>query len=459
MMNYQETLSYLYHTLPMFQQKGQAAYHPGLENSIALESHLGNPYKKFHAVHVGGTNGKGSCSHTLAAILQSAGYRVGLYTSPHLLDFRERIRVNGEMMDQQFMIDFIEREKSFFEPLTPSFFEVTTALAFSYFAHMKIDVAVVEVGLGGRLDCTNVLSPDLGIITNISKDHTKILGDTLAEIATEKAGIIKENTPIIIGEANKETRPVFMRKAEEMHAPIVFAEDSSMLMNVTLCKEGGYEYTAISPFAPGAERTLIQDNPYLSQQAPYPITIQFHGELGGYCQPRNTETLLHALSALFQQGYQFDENHLKDGFAHVTELTHLHGRWERINISAPCPVYCDTGHNTGGMEYISQQLKNQECEQLHIVIGMVNDKDIKGVLTMLPQNAIYYFTQPSVERALAAEDIQQLGREAGLNGEKYPNVPEAVKAASMHARANDFIFVGGSSFIVADMLASLQDPK
>lgn len=454
-MNYKETISYLCDTLPMFQQKGQAAYHPGLESSIAIEKHLHNPYKKFKTIHVAGTNGKGTCSHTLAAILQSAGYKVGLYTSPHLVDFRERIRVNGEMMDKQYLVDFIEKEKSFFELLTPSFFEVTTALAFSYFADKHVDVAVIEVGLGGRLDCTNVITPEFGIITNISMDHTKILGDTLTQIATEKAGIIKTNIPIIIGETTDETRPVFEKTAEDKHAPIIFAEEEPMIVDMKASKDGGFDYTALSPFAADQNRILVVDNPYVPQSIHSPELINFHGELGGYCQPHNTETLLQAVSLLYKMGYNIYEENLKDGFANVVSLTHLHGRWEPVNIpGCLCPAYCDTGHNPGGMQYIAQQLESQKCDRLHIIIGMVGDKDVRTVLSMLPKSAYYYFTQPSVERALPADKIREIGEELGLKGEKYPDVSHAVEAAIRQAGTNDFIFIGGSGFTVGDLFSS-----
>jgi dihydrofolate synthase / folylpolyglutamate synthase len=429
-MDYQETLSYLYHTLPMFQQRGQAAYHPGLENSFALEAHLGNPYQCFRTIHVAGTNGKGSCSHTLAAILQSAGYKVGLYTSPHLVDFRERIRVNGKMMDKQFLIDFINQHHSFFEPMELSFFEVITAMAFDYFAHEKVEVAVIEVGLGGRLDCTNVITPELGIITNISLDHTKILGDTLTKIAGEKAGIIKPHTPIIIGETTTETRTVFLNKAQEMKAPIVFAENEQLLLH--------------------AERTA--DGCWLYQTKDFGLV---KGELGGYCQLKNTRTLLSALHRMTE--FHITVEAVKKGFAEVCELTGLMGRWQKLQDNPT--LYCDTGHNPGGIQYIAEQLRSQVCDQLHIIIGMVNDKDVRSVLKMLPTKAIYYFTQPKVDRALPADTIFELGKEAGLQGKKYPDVSHAVQTALKQAGENDFIYVGGSSFIVSDLFTDVFPTK
>ena len=411
-MNYQDTLEYLYNSAPMFQQVGAGAYKEGLENTRALDAHFRHPHEHFHSLHIAGTNGKGSCSHTLAAILQSAGYRVGLYTSPHLVDFRERIRVNGQPISEDYVIRFVEEERAFFEPLSPSFFELTTAMAFKYFADEKVDVAVVEVGLGGRLDCTNIIHPDLCIITNISLDHTQFLGHTLAQIAGEKAGIIKPGIPIVIGETTPETRPVFCQKAQEEGAPIHWAE------------EEGHE----------------NDYPGLSF------------ELKGLYQEKNRRTLLTALPILKEIGYRLTENDLRQGFAHVVELTGLMGRWQKLQDSPT--LICDTGHNTGGIAYIAQQLRAQPYHRLHIVLGMVNDKDIRGVLALLPHEADYYFTQASVKRALPADELARLGTEAGLKGEAFANVPAAVRAAQKRSLPEDFIFVGGSTFVVADLLSN-----
>ena len=411
-MNYQDTLEYLYNSAPMFQQVGAGAYKEGLENTRALDAHFRHPHEHFHSLHIAGTNGKGSCSHTLAAILQSAGYRVGLYTSPHLVDFRERIRVNGQPISEDYVIRFVEEERAFFEPLSPSFFELTTAMAFKYFADEKVDVAVVEVGLGGRLDCTNIIHPDLCIITNISLDHTQFLGHTLAQIAGEKAGIIKPGIPVVIGETTPETRPVFYQKAQEEGAPIHWAE------------EEGHE------------------NDYLG--------LSF--ELKGLYQEKNRRTLLTALPILKEIGYRLTENDIRQGFAHVVELTGLMGRWQKLQDSPT--LICDTGHNTGGIAYIAQQLRAQPCHRLHIVLGMVNDKDIRGVLALLPHEADYYFTQASVKRALPADELARLGTEAGLKGEAFANVPAAVRAAQKRSLPEDFIFVGGSTFVVADLLSN-----
>lgn len=410
-MDYQHTLEYLYNSVPMFQQVGSSAYKEGLENTLALDEHFGHPHRNFRTIHVAGTNGKGSCSHTLAAILQEAGYRTGLYTSPHLVDFRERIRVNGQPIPEEYVIRFVEEERSFFEPLSPSFFELTTAMAFRYFADQKVDVAIIEVGLGGRLDCTNIIRPDLCIITNISFDHTQFLGSTLAQIASEKAGIIKQDIPVVIGETTPETRPVFAEKAQAVQAPICFAEDHVP-----------EEYS---------------DMDY---------------ELKGLYQEKNRRTLLTALPLLKKAGYHLSEQAIRNGFAHVCELTGLMGRWQKLQ-DAPTLI-CDTGHNVGGITYIAEQLKQQTYRKLHIVMGMVNDKDIRGVLALLPRDADYYFTKASVKRALPEAELARLANAAGLQGECYPDVPTAVRAAQEKSLPEDFIFVGGSSFIVADLLAS-----
>ncbi len=407
-MNYSETITYLYQRTPLFQQVGAGAYKEGLTNSLLLDEHLGHPHRLFHSIHVAGTNGKGSCSHTLAAILQSAGYRVGLYTSPHLVDFRERIRVNGVPVSEQYVVDFVERERSFFEPLHPSFFELTTAMAFRYFADCHVDVAVVEVGLGGRLDCTNLISPDLSVITNISFDHTQFLGHTLAAIAREKAGIIKPHTPVVVGEVLPETRSVFEQQAQAMEAPLYFAEEQSLL------------YADVEM------------------------------ELKGCYQQKNRATVLAAIPLLQQAGYRVGEAEVRRGFAQVVELTGLQGRWQQLQ-EAPRMV-CDTGHNVGGIRYVAEQLKSQHCRTLRMVMGMVNDKDIRGVLALLPRQAVYYFTQASVKRALPVEEFARLAMEAGLQGSCYPDVASAVRAAQKESLPEDFIFVGGSSYIVADLL-------
>ena len=425
-MNYTETLNYLYHTTPLFQHVGKEAYKEGLDNTLALDEHFHHPHRAFRTIHVAGTNGKGSCSHTLAAILQQAGYRTGLYTSPHLVDFRERIRVNGQPIPEQTVVDFVERHRAFFEPLHPSFFELTTAMAFNYFAEQRVDVAVVEVGLGGRLDCTNIIRPDLCVITNISFDHVQFLGDTLAKIASEKAGIIKAHTPVVIGENHDETRPVFEAKAREMEAPIHFAEDERPLLAATPHEQG-----------------------FRLQTVDYG---ELYGELGGIYQRKNDNTILCALRRLRELGYHLTPENVAEGFAHVCQTTGLMGRWQRLS-TAPTMI-CDTGHNTGGFAYLSEQLKQQRCRRLRIVFGMVNDKDIRGVLSMLPTQARYYFTQASVQRAMPVDKLRALAEPFRLEGECYPSVEEAAQAAYREASAEDFIYVGGSSFVVADLLAS-----
>lgn len=377
---------------------------------MALDEHFGHPHQRFKTIHVAGTNGKGSCSHTLAAVLQEAGYKVGLYTSPHLVDFRERIRINGQPIPEEYVVRFVEEERSFFEPLHPSFFELTTAMAFRYFADRQIDVAVVEVGLGGRLDCTNIIRPDLCIITNISFDHVQFLGDSLEKIAGEKAGIIKPDTPVVIGETTPETRPVFLQKAHDAGAPIYFAEE-------------------------------LQEEAYAH--------LDF--ELKGLYQKKNKRTILTALPLLEKAGYRLSEEAIRSGLARVCELTGLMGRWQKLQDTPT--LICDTGHNVGGISYIVEQLKQQRYRKLRIVIGMVNDKDIRGVLSLLPREADYYFTRASVKRALPEEELQKLAAEAGLQGTSYPDVPTAVKAAQKESLPEDFIFVGGSSFVVADLLA------
>lgn len=424
-MTYEETIDYLFRSAPLFQNIGKGAYKEGLDTTRRLDEHFGHPHRRFKTIHVAGTNGKGSCSHTLAAILQSAGCKVGLYTSPHLTDFRERIRVNGRMVPQAYVTDFVAQHRSFFEPLHPSFFELTTALAFNWFAEQQVDVAVVETGLGGRLDCTNIIRPDLCIITNISFDHVQFLGDTLARIAAEKAGIIKPDTPVVVGETTPETKPVFLETAAALNAPVTFASEAALVLHSAESEDGGRTYLT-------ADYGTLQ------------------GQLGGLCQEKNTATLLAAVRALRSIGYRIEENNVREGFARVCHLTGLMGRWQKL-ADRPALV-CDTGHNEAGMSYIVRQLARQTYRQLHIVIGMVNDKDITRVVALLPRNATYYYTRASVARALPENEVKRIATEAGLQGEAYPDVPSALRAARAAATPEDFIFVGGSTFIVADLL-------
>jgi dihydrofolate synthase/folylpolyglutamate synthase len=404
-MTYDETIEYLFNSTPLFQNVGKAAYKEGLANTLALDEYFGHPHTKFKTIHVGGTNGKGSTSHSLASVLQSAGYKVGLFTSPHLKDFRERIRINGKMISEKYVVDFVEQNRNFFEPLYPSFFELTTAMAFKYFADENVDVAVIEVGLGGRLDCTNIISPVLSIITNISFDHVNLLGNTLEKIASEKAGIIKHGVPVVIGETTSETRPVFEAKAKEVNTQIVFAEE--------------------------------KDIP----------EIAF--ELGGDYQQKNLRTIITALSIL-RGTFDISEHNIRDGLSSVCERTGLMGRWQTLN---ECPkTVCDVGHNVGGFEYIVKQLARQQYKTLRIVIGMVNDKDVNGVLALLPKDAKYYFTRAKVARALQPEELQEKAKEYGLKGNCYPSVANAYEAAIREASTDDFIFVGGSCFVVAEVV-------
>ncbi|MBR5803222.1 MAG: bifunctional folylpolyglutamate synthase/dihydrofolate synthase [Bacteroidaceae bacterium] len=428
-MTYQETIEFLFNSAPLFQHVGGDAYKEGLSNTHKLDEHFGHPHQRFRTIHVGGTNGKGSCSHTLAAILQSAGYKVGLYTSPHLVDFRERIRMNGQMVSEEYVIRFVEKHRNFFEPLHPSFFELTTAMAFNYFAESNVDVAIIEVGLGGRLDCTNIITPDLSIITNISFDHIQFLGDTLAKIASEKAGIIKKDIPTVIGESTDETRPVFLDKGKEVCAPIVFAEEEKQIISSMPTK----------------------DNHRMYQTKAYGELV---GELGGLCQEKNTNTILTAIDQLKEVGYTITEDDVRKGFANVCKLTGLMGRWQKLNNHPT--LICDTGHNVGGINYIIDQLKQQTYKHLHIVMGMVNDKDVSGVLAMMPKEATYYFTKASVKRALDEKELKALGQNNHMQGEYYPDVLNATKVALENATEDDLIFVGGSSFIVADLLSVID---
>ncbi len=428
-MTYKEATEYLFNSTPLFQNVGKDAYKEGLANTLALDEHFGHPHHRFRTIHIGGTNGKGSCSHTLVAILQKAGYKTGLYTSPHLTDFRERIRVNGVMMPEEYVTSFIENERNFFEPLHPSFFELSTAMAFKYFAETGVDIAVIEVGLGGRLDCTNIIQPDLSVITNISFDHVQFLGHTLTAIAQEKAGIIKPGIPVVIGETTEETRKVFIDKSLKVSAPIIFAEDEHQILSLQR-----------------------QDGKLIYETRSYG---QLTGELCGLCQEKNTGTILTAVDELRKQGYAIGQSQVSDGFAHVCELTGLRGRWQ--TVSEHPTVICDTGHNTAGISYIAEQLRTYPSEmQIHIVMGMVNDKDVRNVLKLLPADATYYFTKASVKRALNEDQLCGLAREAGLHGKTYPDVQAAFEAAKAASTEKDLIFVGGSTFIVADFLSFYQ---
>ncbi|TCC96693.1 bifunctional folylpolyglutamate synthase/dihydrofolate synthase [Pedobacter hiemivivus] len=428
-MNYKQTIDYLYSKLPMFTRVGAVAFRKDLHNTIAMCENLGNPQTEFKTIHVGGTNGKGSTSHMLAAIFQQAGYKTGLYTSPHLKDFRERIRINGEMIPESFVADFVNQQQPIMEEISPSFFEVTVAMAFSFFATEKVDIAIIEVGLGGRLDSTNIITPELSVITNISLDHTNILGDTLPEIALEKAGIIKPGIPVVIGEKQPEIEQVFIKKASETGSDIVFADQELHLANTTREKE--YLNTTV-------------------YKAAVPIYKDLKLDLNGLYQLKNVLTVLEAVAILKEKDYQITEEHVYQALKHVKDLTGLQGRWQKL--SEHPLVICDTGHNKAGITEVMQNINTTDHEQLHIVIGMVKDKDITGVLALLPVNAIYYFCQPRLERALPAADLAAEAKKYELNGQVFDTISLAVEAAKKNAAMNDLIFIGGSTFVVAEVL-------
>ena len=433
-MDYQETCEYLFTRTPMFEKVGISGYKEGLENTLALDEHFGHPHKKFRSIHVAGTNGKGSCAHTIAAILQACGYKVGLYTSPHLVDFRERIRNNGQPIPENYVVSFVEQERNFFEPLEPSFFELTTAMAFKYFSEMEVDIAVIEVGLGGRLDCTNIITPILSVITNISLDHTQLLGNSLEQTAMEKAGIIKAGVPVVIGEALPETRPVFEAVAAERQAPIFFAEDQREVLKAE----------------PGNAEMIYDTRSY----------GKVTGELFGNYQARNANTILCAIRQLENAGYMYrftDDSkapakgqEIRIGFKKVCEITGLQGRWQVVS-QAPM-VVCDTGHNTAGWEYLSRQLNEVTCHKMYIVFGMVEDKDVNGVMALLPKHATYFFTKAKSKRALSEHVLLIMGQQLGLQGGAYSTVEEAYSAAMSLAGERDFVFIGGSSYVVAAFL-------
>lgn len=439
-MNYAETCKYLFNQLPMFERQGASGYKEGLANTLAFDEHFGHPHRQYATIHVAGTNGKGSVSHTIAAVLQECGYRVGLYTSPHLIDFRERIKVNGLPVSEDYVVNFVKNERNFIDSLHPSFFEVTTAMAFKYFQERNIDIAVVEVGLGGRLDCTNIIKPLLSIITNISFDHTQFLGDTLAKIAAEKAGIIKEGVPVVIGEATEETRPVFEERAHQLEAPIIFAQDHPEVTFATASNNGGITYHTQH----GGE---------------------LKGDLGGIYQERNMNTVLTALQILEKEGYLVTidsekgvySSEITKGVSNVAKATGLMGRWQTIQHTPE--VICDTGHNVGGWKFISHQLQQLECRHLHIVFGMVDDKDIDGVLKLLPTDASYYFTKADSHRAVKEDLLQQKANAYNLKGNTYPTVEQAFKTAIQRASKDDVIFVGGSSYVVGDFLKSIKNKE
>ncbi len=431
-MTYQQTISYLYAQLPMYSRIGAAAYKADLHNSIALCNALDNPHRKFKSIHIAGTNGKGSTSHMLAAILQQAGYKTGLYTSPHLKDFRERIKINGEMIDEAFVIDFVERTKLFSEAIQPSFFELTMAMAFDYFAQQQVDIAIIETGLGGRLDSTNIITPVLSIITNIGYDHMNILGDTLVEIASEKAGIIKPAVPVIIGESLAETKGLFLNKANACNAPIYFAQNEYVVSNINT-----------STFQLNCTVTATTNND----------SENFTLDLNGLYQTKNLATVLCAEDHLIKAGFKISNEAEKFALAHVKQLTGLHGRWDVI--SEKPLVVLDVAHNEDGMKQVLNQINpskaNAQWSNVHMVIGMVKDKEVEKILSLLPMEARYYFTNAHIPRALPAADLQRKAAGYQLQGNCFDDVNDAIRAAKQQAGPDDIIVVCGSVFLVGEV--------
>jgi len=405
-MNYKETLDWMFAQLPMYQRQGKSAFKKDLTNTLALAKHLNNPHQKFKSVHVAGTNGKGSTSHMLASILQEAGYKVGLYTSPHLKDFRERIKVNGKLIRKNCVINFIKRNQIFLEHQKLSFFEMTVGLAFEHFAKQKVDVAIIEVGLGGRLDSTNIITPEVSVITNIGFDHTQMLGNTLPEIAFEKAGIIKKEIPVVISEKQEEVMSVFLKKAKEMNSPVFFAEDE--------------------------------------------VNKEYHTDLLGHYQQKNIKAAVQTIAVLRNKGFEVSEKQVKKGLLNVAQNTGLLGRWQ-ILAKQPMTV-CDTAHNKEGLNYVLKQLLAQEFEDLHIVLGVVNDKDLNTILPLFPKQATYYFCKPKIQRGLEAAILQSQAKEYQLFGTTYLSVTKALVAAKKNAKKSDLVFVGGSTFVVAEVV-------
>lgn len=424
-MTYSETIEYLYNTAPMFQSVGGGAYKEGLENTHALNDLLDHPHRAFRTIHVGGTNGKGSVSQMLYAVLKEVGYKVGLYTSPHLKDFRERMQVDGQMIPEQEVIDFVTKMRPHIEELKPSFFEITTVMAFDFFRRREVDIAVIEVGMGGRLDCTNVIDPLVSVITNISLDHTQYLGDTLPKIAGEKAGIIKNGVPVVVGEYQPETAPTFIAKARDTESPIIFADQR-------------YRCT-------GHDGRMFEIESLLDG---YRFTLQ-SGMEGDYQQKNLCTALatLDTLTGLLPKPLTTME--VRRGLA----AARVPGRWQNIAAETdPCPIICDTGHNEAGLTFVTEQLKRQSYKKLYFVLGVVADKDLDHILPLLPRDAHYIFTQASLPRALKADELAEKARAAGLEGEVVPTVPEALAKARALAGAGDLIFVGGSTFTVAEVL-------
>jgi dihydrofolate synthase / folylpolyglutamate synthase len=406
-MNYKETINWIFNQLPMYQNQGASAYRKDLDNTRLLVNHLNNPEKELVCIHVAGTNGKGSTSHLLASILQEAGYKVGLYTSPHLKDYRERIKINGKKISQAFVIDFIEANKLFFEAQQLSFFEMTVGLAFEYFRKKKTQIAIIEVGMGGRLDSTNIVTPQISVITNIGMDHMQFLGNTLEAIAFEKAGIIKPKIPVVIGEYTNETKPVFEEQANRNQAPIYFASDE--------------------------------------------IETIYKSTLVGDYQEHNIKTVLKTIAVLNGQNkFKVSNKQIKEGLLNVIKNTDLRGRWEQIHVKPL--VICDTAHNKEGLQIVLNQISNQKFESLQMVVGVVNDKNLDEILPLFPKNAHYYFCKPNIARGLSADLLKEKAQHYGLIGESYTSVKKAYKAALSASKEQDFIYVGGSTFVVAEVI-------
>ncbi len=427
-MNYSETLVYLIARLPMFHRIGAAAYKSDLNNTIEILNLLENPHLNFKTIHIAGTNGKGSTSNMLAAVLQRAGYKTGLYTSPHLKDFRERIRINGEMVSKEKVIDFVEKYKLDFEKIEPSFFEWTVGLAFQYFSEEKVDLAVIETGLGGRLDSTNVITPELSIITNISFDHVALLGDTIEKIAAEKAGIIKNNIPIVIGEKQSGAAEVFIEKANTENAPIFFA--SELIHALPIRKDQDFTSYNVS-----LNEKMLYENISLSL-------------LGNY-QQKNISTVLLAIEQLKVLHFSITEEHVRYALKNIQQLTGLQGRWETLQNSPK--IICDVGHNQAGIEFIINQLKENKYDRLRMVIGLVNDKDASSILSMLPKDAVYYFCKANIPRALDQNELKISAEKFGLSGSCYESVKAAIEKAKLESSTDDLIFIGGSTFVVAEI--------
>ena len=430
-MNYDETIQWLFNRLPMYQREGQAAYKADLSNTKTLLAQLGQPQENFKAIHVAGTNGKGSVAHIIASVLQQAGYKTGLYTSPHLRDFRERIRVNGEMIPKERVVDFVGNHHNDFEKINPSFFEMTVGMAYRHFAEEKVDFAVLETGMGGRLDSTNISNPVLSIITHIDYDHTQFLGDTLEKIATEKAGIIKKSIPVVIGRRQKETTPVFEKVVRDKNTHLIFAEDHFELRKIETRNPMEKHYD------------VWCDNKLYLENVNSPL-------LGNY-QMENIATALQSILELNQSGHiKIEKETIREGLENVIDNTHLLGRWQILNKN-PLTI-ADTGHNRDGLMAIREQLLETDYERLHFVLGMVSDKDHEEVLTLLPTNAIYYFCKADIPRGLDAEILKEKAFKAGLNGSSYPSVMHAYNSAVNNAGPHDLVFVGGSTFVVAEVI-------